>query len=254
MSKKKIVLLIIAIILLIASLTLFLLAYFDGRFNFSQYKNPETSSAIQSTVSSEEIILVDNPINFEELKATNSDIYAWINIPNTKVDYPILQSEVGVDTNFYIDHNINKKYSRAGAIYTQQLNSKDFSDPNTVIYGHNMLNQTMFRTLHNFKNREFFNQNEYIYIYTPGHILTYKIFAAYEYDDRLILTSFNFDDPVEVEKYFQTCLNPTRRIQNVRQGVELNASDKIVTLSTCISKDGARYLVQGVLIDDQLTK
>lgn len=253
MEKKRVILLVISFVLIIGCIATIVYILRDGHFDSSKYKNVIESEP-ESVVSQEEQVLVENPINFSELKTANSDIYAWITIPNTNVDYPILQPTGDEDVDFYLDHNSEKKYSKAGAIYTHPINSTDFSDSNTVIYGHNMLNRTMFRTLHNFQNSTFFQNNEYMYIYTPGHILTYRIFAAYEYDDRLILTSYNFNDPAEINNYFQTCLNPTRAIRNVREGVTLNENDKIVTLSTCISKEGSRYLVQGVLIQDELTK
>ena len=123
-----------------------------------------------------------------------------------------------------------------------------------MVYGHNMRNGSMFRTLHNFRDAEFFKANEYFYVYTPGHIMTYRIFAAYRYDNRLILSAFDFSDPVVYENYLQECLNPTSMIRNVREGVELTADDRIVTLSTCISDARYRYLVQGVLIKDEVTQ
>ena len=133
-------------------------------------------------------------------------------------------------------------------------NSKDFSDPNTVLYGHNMLNGSMFRDLHKFrKDEKFWNENKYIYVYTPGHILTYEICAAYRYDNRHILNSFDFSDTAVFEEYLQTVRDPKSLIRRTRQ-IELNKNSKILTLSTCISNPAYRYLVQGVLIKDEPTK
>jgi len=201
--------------------------------------------------SSSKIILKENPIDFKPLYEQNSDIYAWIKIPNTRIDYPIVQS--AEDDSFYLNHNYDKEYTKYGAIYTEMQNSTDFSDPNTVIYGHNMRNGTMFRDLHKFRETDFFDENKYIYVYTPGHILTYEICAAYRYDNRHILNSFNFSDPSVFSEYIEFVKNPKSIILQKRE-VQMDTSSKLLTLSTCISNDNYRYLVQGVLKKDEPTK
>lgn len=198
---------------------------------------------------------VDNPIDFAELQAQNSDIYAWIYIPNTNVNYPVLQH--ATDDLYYLNNNRYHEWSFEGALFTQSMNSKDFTDPVTVIYGHNNANGAMFATLHNFENADFFNQNEYFYIYTPSSILTYRIVAAYEYDDRHILNSFDFQNESVLADYYASVLHPNSMLVNERDGVELTTEDRIVQLSTCMNgygKDDSRYLVTGVLVDEQPTK
>lgn len=205
----------------------------------------------QTNKTSSKVVLKDNPIDFDELQKQNTDIYAWIKIPNTRIDYPILQS--AEDDAFYLNHNADKEYTRYGAIYTEMKNKTDFTDPNTVVYGHNMRNGTMFRDLHKFREAEFFSQNKYIYVYTRGHILTYEICAAYRYDNRHILNSFNFSDPKIFAEYIEFVKNPKSIIVQKRE-VEMDTNSKILTLSTCISNDNYRYLVQGVLVKDEATK
>ncbi len=221
--------------------------------DYSEYTSPVTEAESAETEETEEATeLEDNPINFDELIAVNPDVYAWIRIPNTNIDYPVAQSSS--DDSFYLSHNINKEYEFAGMIYTEMKNSKDFTDPNTVLYGHNMLDGSMFQNLHLFRDEEFFDENPYIYIYTPGHILTYEIFSAYRYDNRHILNSFDFSDKEVFAEYLEFALNPKSLIVNVRSGVDVTVEDKIITLSTCIGDSNYRYLVQGVLTDDQPTK
>ena len=91
---------------------------------------------------------VEIPIDFASLQARNPDVYAWITVPGTQVDYPILQS--ASDNGYYLDHTIDGEEKPEGSIFTENYNSKDFEDPNTVIYGHNMKNGSMFRTLHDY--------------------------------------------------------------------------------------------------------
>lgn len=200
--------------------------------------------------------LPENPIDFAELKKENSDVYAWIYIPNTNVNLPVLQHEA--DDNFYLDHNRYGAYAAEGAIYSQMVNAKDFSDPVTLLYGHCMSDNIMFSQLHFFENEEFFADNEFMYMYIPGHVLTYRIVSAYQYDDRHIMNSFDFADMDVRQHYFDYVANPDSLVVNVREDVQLNAeTDKIVQLSTCTDSvygSATRYIVSGVLVDDQPTR
>ena len=195
--------------------------------------------------------LVKNPIDFQSLKAENNDIYAWIYIPNTKVNLPILQHVE--NDNYYLDHDQDGNYSVAGAIFTQSMNSTDFSDPVTVVYGHNMKNDGMFASLHYFEDPDFFNENDTFYIYTQNKILTYTIVSAYQYDNRHIMNSFDFSDPKVRESYFKSVSNPDSLVVNKRDDIQLTEDSKIVQLSTCVGQDNVRYIVTGVLVDEQAT-
>ena len=190
-----------------------------------------------------------SPIDLESLRKINSDVYAWIRIPGTHVDYPIAQSTV--NDNYYLHRSIYKKYLFAGMIYTQSCNSLSFNDPVTVVYGHNMRSTTMFSTLHYFEDPDFFAKHDTFYIYTTDRMLTYKIVSAYKYDSRHIMNSFNFANPEELRSFQQHTLNPLSTLRNVRSGITLDADSKLVVLSTCMSNDkNSRYLVNGVLISD----
>ncbi|MBE6573764.1 MAG: sortase [Ruminococcaceae bacterium] len=184
----------------------------------------------------------------------NTDVLAWISIPGTEVDHPVLYHET--EPLYYERRDAFGKYSVYGCIFAQCYNDDDFRDPNTILYGHYVTeggaSDTFFGTLHRYKNPEFFETNRYIYVTTENRILVYDIFAAYEYDDRHILAAVDFSNDAEYENYLQNCLNPASMTRNVREGVELTAEDKIITLSTCTSytNTSKRYLVQGVLVAD----
>lgn len=219
-----------------------------------QANTPEPATPEQVQPAQPEDGRVQNPINFAELKEQNPEVYAWIYVPGTDVNLPVVQSTT--DDNFYLNHNIDGDYAVEGAIYSQSMNAADFSDPVTVLYGHNLVNGSMFSTLHYFENEDFFAQHDTMYIYTIGHILTYKVVSAYQYDDRHILNSFDFSDPSVVRTYFDYVMAPNSLVENVRQGVTLQTTDKIVQLSTCtdtVNHTDTRYLVTGVLTDDQPT-
>ncbi len=247
-NNKKIIYYIaiaVAAALLLVALIMLGIKLFGGKEDFGDYKNP-----ISSTVSN---VLPSNPIDFEAVQAQNSDVCAWIQVDGTIIDYPIMQSSPDADDNYYLDHDINGSVKRAGSIYIQKLNSKEFDDPNTLIYGHNMLNGTMFGQLKKFRNKDFFDQNRNIYIYTPGHILKYEIISAFVYDDRHIMNSFNFNIENECQEFFDECINPTSFTKQVLEGATLTTDDNIITLSTCTSNDSERYLVVGKLVSDTIT-
>ncbi len=190
-------------------------------------------------------------VNFADMYNINPDIHAWIKIPGTPIDYPVLQSQVS--DNYYERKSYTGDYSVSGCIFTQYYNSPDFSDRNTAVYGHYMLDGTFFGTLHNYKDPEFFEKNRYIYVTIPGHVLVYDIFAAYETDNRHVLTLCNYSDDEDYLSYLGSCLDPPTMVRTIREGVELSAEDKIITLSTCTSYytyTNRRYLVQGVLVAD----
>ena len=189
---------------------------------------------------------VEIPIDFASLTAQYPDIYAWIHIPGTDIDYPIVQREG--DNAYYLNHTIDGKKKTEGAIFTEDYNTKDFTDPNTLIYGHNMKNGSMFRGLHKFKDRKFMEENTEVIIYMPDKILHYKIFAAYVNDNRHLLFLYDFDDPEVFESYIEDVLGRKSMSSNIDNTIEINAEDKIITLSTCNGNDNQRYLVQAVLL------
>ena len=192
--------------------------------------------------------LAENPIDFKELKSVNDEVYAWISIPGTKVDYPIAQS--ASDNSYYLHHTIEGNYLFEGTIYSENYNSTDFEDPNTVLYGHTMRkNDAMFTSLHNYTDREFFDSNRTVYIYMPGQVLEYKIFAVYAYDDRHLMLSFDFEDKTVFKNYLDSIFAIRDMTANIDKTVEITENDRIITLSTCIDgQDTKRFLVQAVLV------
>ena len=116
-----------------------------------------------------------SPIDFDKLKETNQDIYAWIEIPDTQINYPVVQG--GDDDAYYLNHTIDGTEGYPGSIYTERINAKDFSDFNTVIYGHNMKDGSMFMGLHNFEDPQYMKEHPNVKIYTPEKELTYRILS-----------------------------------------------------------------------------
>lgn len=197
-----------------------------------------------------------NPIDFDKLRKENKDIVGWIKVKGTNIDYPVLRTP-DTDLSYYLHRDYTGNYLYAGSIYMESCNSGDFNDKDTILYGHNMMNGTMFADLHKFEDKSFFKKHKYFYIYTPNSIRKYLIYSAYEYDDRHINNSFkHFDDDKMFKEYIDYSLNPKFAIvSNVRKNAEVTIDDKLVTLSTCTNnRPENRFLVQGVLIENEKTK
>ena len=192
----------------------------------------------------------EKAIDWEGLAAENPDIYAWIYIPNTNVDYPILQHPT--EQSYYLDHNIDHSEGYPGCIYTHLRNNKNWSDPNTIIYGHNMRSGTMFASLHYYEDGEFFNNNPYVYIYTPDQgTLVYEIFAVRTGGDEDILGTYDFTDEETFRSYIYTLLNSRDMSGHIRNDVPVETTDHMITLSTCTGDSSTRLLVEAVLLNDE---
>lgn len=190
-----------------------------------------------------------NPVDFDALQAINPDIYAWIEIPGTVINYPVVQHQN--DDVYYLNHTVEGVLGYPGSIYIESLNNKDFTDPNTVIYGHNMKDGMMFAQLHYYKDAEFMLNNPDVYIYTPDNIFIYRIFAGITYNDRHILKSFDFAQ----EDQYQIFLDSLAQVRNlssyIDQQIKVTTADRILSLSTCTNQDDQRFLLMAILVTEQ---
>ena len=200
-----------------------------------------------------EAVPVDNPIDFAALQAQNPDVYVYMNIPNTNIDLPILFN--AENDNYYLVHDIDGNSTIVGAIYSQSMNTQDFTDPVTVLYGHTLLNGTMFSELHKFENEEFFEQNPYFTVYLPDEILTYEVISAFEYDNRHIMNTYDFNDTAQLQEFFNDVQGSGSFTKGLfRETTPLQVGeDNLLVLSTCTqpSNDEARLLVIGRLVSTQ---
>ena len=236
---------IISALLIAAALLLAIKHYWPQKENYSNFKN--NTSSVTAT-------LPANPIDFAALDEQNEDVCAWIKFDCLDIDYPIVRAGETKAEDYYLRRDLEGKYSIGGTIYIQKMNSVDFSDPCTVVYGHNMRNLSMFGTLKSFRDKDFFDQNEFFYIYRPKHIYKYAIKSAFVYDDRHILHSFDFNNEMDFMAFANEASNPQSLVKNVRDSVEIKPDSKLVVLSTCTNVDTERYLVVGVLVEDTKTQ
>lgn len=196
---------------------------------------------------------VEIPVDFAELTKVNPDIYAWIQIDGTNVNYPIVQSPD--DDSYYLMHTVDGQEGYPGSIYTESCNQKDFTDFNTLIYGHDMMDGSMFQNLHNYSDPAYMEEHPEIVIYTPEKKLTYRIFAAVVYDDRHVMHSFDFRH-TEGRQAFLDSVYAVRDMSSVIDAeIPVDTDSRVITLSTCISgQENNRFLVEAVLQSEEKKK
>jgi len=191
----------------------------------------------------------DRDIDFEALLEINEDTIAWVYVPGTLIDYPVVISKDNYD---YLEHGFDGKQNWYGTPFMDMGNSPDFSDRNTVIYGHNMNDGTMFAGLHKFKDMEFFEETREIKLYTIEGMRTYEIFAAYITDNRNILFEMDYSDDTVWKSYIEGIFANEDANLLSRETIQIGEADQILTLSTCVKDEFyQRYLVQGILKKQQ---
>ena len=176
-------------------------------------------------------------IDFEKLEEVNEDVIAWIKIEGTYINYPIMQGETD---EYYLRKDINKKYNIAGSIFVDASTKSDFSDDNTVIYGHNMKNGRMFSNLLDIYNGKY-GKDIYVEIYTKEGMNKYKVMASYIEKPTLPLIQKNFTDE-EKENYINNAIEKSKIEFNCNR----DFSKSIITLITCDTINTKRVVVQAI--------
>ena len=177
-----------------------------------------------------------------EMQEEYEDVIGWIEMDNVDISYPIVQ---GDSNDQYLRHTLSGEYKTAGCIFMETLNHADFQDSHTIIYGHNMRNETMFGKLKNYKQIEdYYQDHQYFTIYTTDRIYRYHIFAYYDISE----TGFIYNVHFETIEEFQAFLDKMYSCSYEDTGVEAGVYDKIITLSTC-SVTGSRFVVNAVRVE-----
>ncbi|WWU64292.1 class B sortase [Clostridium baratii] len=176
----------------------------------------------------------------KELMKINKDYKMWIEVPNTNIDYAVVQGE---DNDFYLNHDFNKKESSSGAIFMDYKNNID-KDKNIIIYGHNMKNKSMFQNLMKFKDEEFWKENNKIILTIDGKTYEYEIFSSYISNAKDIDLKTNFENDDEYLKY----IDDIKKRSIFHRDINIKSNARIITLSTCsYEKDDARMIIHGRL-------
>lgn len=181
-------------------------------------------------------------MDFAELLDVNSDITGWLFCEGTAIDYPLLHAD---DNEYYLTRLYTKESNRMGSLFLDHRNTGLFTEQNTVIYGHNMRNGTMFHTLAEYKSQDFYDTHPTMILYTPAGDYTVELFSGTVEDGEIEFVEFEFANGDAFIAYVESF----RARSTFTSNVEISPGDRIVTLCTCsYEHTNARYTVMGRLV------
>lgn len=259
MSNKiyKIILAVSVVLIVVASVNIFILAR-EYRAGINEYRDleqyvevvEETESTSQAEEgeqaeqqeTKESVIPVSLEIDFDQLKEINGDLVGWLYYEPLDISYPIVR---GDDNDYYTHYTFENEKNSSGAIFMDFLNKPNMDNYNTIIYGHNMRNGTMFGSLKKLLNDDsIIEEDPYFYIFTEDQAFMYEIASVY-------ITTSESDtyNLIETQEDQQDYINYILEVSTWLWDKEITSSDKIVTLSTCHGLHSTnRTVVHGVLI------
>ena len=167
-------------------------------------------------------------VDFDELLKTNTDTIGWIYVPGTNIDYPIVQT---TDNKYYLTHSFTKSYNDAGWVFMDYRNKTDVLDFNTIIYAHGRLDKTMFGSLRNALEEDWYmnEENHYIKLAMFSNSTLWQVFSVYKIETETYYLQNNFSSYEKHKSYLDTIKK--RSIYDFN--VNVTPNDKIITLSTC---------------------
>lgn len=208
----------------------------------------ETVETTAPTVPEETVPIPDDPcvqelltLDLDALREENEDVIGWICIPDTNISYPLLQ---WTDNDFYLSHSWQQTPNSAGSIFMEWQNSPDFTDFNTIIYGHRMREQEMFGMLHRFRKKSFWETHPSVYILADDGVRRYDIFAV----QRVNLDSPVYGLELDTDRRKEELIRYSLDYSAFETGIVPTIEDQLLTLSTCSGVNFAtRWVVQCVL-------
>ena len=234
LKVKKLILMIFFIIFLGG----FIYSFYEivmWKLNVNENKKIQDNLNDKITVTKEE---KKYDIDFKSLKEINSDTIAYIKVNNTNIDYVVVK---GNDNEYYLHHNFEKKSNIAGWVFGDYHNKFDESDRHLVIYGHSTKDGSMFGTLTNVLQSDWYEntENHKILLVTEMNTYYYQVFSTYAIvpEDYYINTEFKSNTE------FTEFINKIKSRSIYNYGVEVSEKDKILTLSSCIGQGEQRVVL-----------
>ena len=207
----------------------------------------ETKENLENKVISKEVEHVNVPttfnkeVSFQNLHNENNDYLFWLYIPKTKIDYPVMMSR---DNKDYLHSSFYKEKLYAGTLFIDALSQKQENQDNLIVYGHNMKDGSMFGTLKKWRDGKYFHEHKFIEIYTEKEKRVYLIFAVREVSSNMSLLHYKLDGFTN-EEYIQDARNNNIHFREFEDQYKNN---QIMTLSTCMSNDAKRLIINSILL------
>lgn len=248
-GKTNIIILFIGILLIVIVLLIFIRALIGYKKTDEIYDTLSQNYVVVETLKSakqeeeaEDWWYTQVKVELEQLQSVNPEVIGWIRFDNNEmIDYPILYSG---DNEKYLRTDLYGNSLTAGSIFVEAANNPDFMDYHTIIYGHNMKNQSMFGSLKNYRKSEYYRGNEFFTIYTKERVCRYQIFACQDVMAGDAVYTVGYEPGEEYQEFLDRIMMQTEIVT----GVVPTKEDRIVSLSTCATT-GNRFLIHAVLID-----
>ena len=245
-DKKKMLINVIQVILIMIIIysLIKIIDWYDNNKQSKKIMEDISNAIVVDTKNDDELVADNYHIDFKSLNESNNDTVGFLKVNGTDITYPVVK---GTDNDFYLNHSFDKSYNSAGWIFADYRNKVDGTDRNLIIYGHNRRDGSMFYTLKNILNEEWYKKQENLKVkfITENENVTYDVFSVYqiEAEDYYIKTSFNNNE--EFEKFLETIKK--RSIYNFN--VDLTAQNNILTLSTCANNNKYRVVLHAKKIN-----
>lgn len=211
------------------------LVYRQGDVSYQQLRTSRVSNELSTEGSIQ-------TIDFSLLKSLNSDLVGWIGTEDNEIDYPLVQGE---DNEYYLTHLFTREKNKLGSIFFDYRNQTDFSDRNTIIYGHNMKDGSMFSSLIEYKNESYYLANPTLPIFTPDGNYLIEFFAGIVVDGSYESVQFDFQNDMEFMEYVGSLVEQS----TFKSQTRISEQDRIVTLVTCSYEyQNARYALYGRIV------
>lgn len=181
-------------------------------------------------------------IDFESLQAENEDICGWLEVPGLEISYPVVQGE---DNDYYLKRTFRKESNGAGSIFMDMRNDRDLTDRNTIIYGHNMKNGSMFGKLKQYRDEEVLKDNPVFYYYTPEQTYQCQIISCRTVNAKESEYPVGFQDADSYRDYLERIAEKSWH----RSPFHAKEGDRLMMLSTCTGSKTERFVVQAKIIE-----
>lgn len=206
-------------------------------------KSDILNTEISQATTSNNVASQFKDVDFEKLKNINKDVVGWIECKGTKIDYPVVQCS---DNNYYLHHSIKKEENLSGTIFMDANNNKDFQDDITVIYGHNMKNNSMFGNLNEYSNQSYYDKHPQMYYHTANAVYKFNLFAAVNQDATKLIAG-NYSD----KSQFVKDMKNVKSNSSFKSKTKIDENSKVICLFTCLDTGSAgtnnRRLVYGTV-------
>lgn len=221
--KRRIVISII--ILLLLGTMAFSFYHILGWINDNQKTN-ELIEKVQEEVYDSETEKID----FPKLKEINNEVVGWIKIEDTNIDYPIVKHS---NNSYYLNHSFDYSINEAGWIFLDYRNDLENLSFNTIIYAHGRVDGSMFGSLKDIYNKEYFTKDKHlVYLYTPKNNYIFEVFSFYIVKTTNDYLDISFQDSFSYTKFIKMIQDRS----SYPFSVDVLENDKIITLSTCYNK------------------